>query len=123
MLKKPLNGRYNFLHSIAKPNIVGLKGIHSPEDLHWQGGHFYCPWCGKEVQNKGTVVNHLQNVHYCLGLIYTLCWEYFAMSLDTMRWHTSSCKALTTKDKAPEEEEKSESDNSDEDDGYLLEGI
>ena len=36
-----------------------------------------------------------------------------------MRCHVSSCKALTTtmKDKAPEEEEKSESNNGDKDDG------
>ena len=60
-------------------------------------------------------------MHYHLGLICALCQEYFAMSLDTMRWHTSSCEALTTKDKAPEEEEESESNNGDKDDGYLLE--
>ena len=69
------------------------------------------------------MVNHLRNVHYCLGLICALCWEYFAMSLDTMRWHASSCETLTTKDKALKEEEESESKNSDEDDGYLLEEI
>ena len=39
------------------------------------------------------------------------------MSLDTMRWHTSSCEALTTKDKALKEEKNSESGNDNEDDG------
>ena len=45
------------------------------------------------------------------------------MSSDTMRWDMSSCEALTTKDKVPKEEEESESDNSNEDDRYLLEEI
>ena len=45
------------------------------------------------------------------------------MSSDTMRWHISPCEYLTTKDKAQEEEKDSEGDNSDEDDGYLLEEI
>ena len=45
------------------------------------------------------------------------------MSLDTMRWHVSSCEALIIKGKAPEEGEESESDNSNKDDGYLLEGV
>ena len=67
------------------------------------------------------MVNHLQNVHYCLGLICALCWEYFATSLDSMGWHTFSSESITMKDKAHEEEEESESNNSDEDDGYLLE--
>ena len=29
-------------------NIMGLKGIHSPEALKCQGGLSFCPWCGKE---------------------------------------------------------------------------
>ena len=40
-----------------------------------------------------------------------------------MRQHSSSCEALTTKGKAPEEAEESESNNSNEDDRYLLEGV
>ena len=100
---------------------MGLKGIHSSEALCWQGSHSFCPWCGKEAQIEGTVVNHLQNVHYHLGLICAWCQDYFAMSVDTMRWYLTSCESLTTKDKAQEEEEESEGDNSDEDDGYLLE--
>ena len=49
-----------------------------------------------------------------------LCHEY---EMDTMRWHTSFCEALTTKDKVLEEEEESESNNGNGDDGYLLEGV
>ena len=68
-------------------------------------------------------MNHLQNVHYHLDLICAIYWEYFAMSLDTIRWHASSCEALTTttKDKTLKEEEESESDNGNKNDRYLLE--
>ena len=43
-------------------------------------------------------------------------------SMDTMRWHVPSCKSMNTEDKDWEEVEKSEDDNGDEDDRYLLEG-
>ena len=98
-----------FFHTVSpteSPNIMGLRWIHSPKALHQWGSHSYSPWCGKEGQNESIVVNYLWNVHYHLGLICALCWEYFSMSLDTVRWHASSCEALTTKDKAPEEEER-----------------
>ena len=39
---------------------------------------------GKEVQNKGMVVNHLQMSHYHLGLICSQCLEYFTTSTDTV---------------------------------------
>ena len=39
------------------PKIMGLKGIHLPEALKWQSGLTFCPWCGKEGQNEGTVAN------------------------------------------------------------------
>ena len=114
-----------FFHTVSPtelPNIMVLKGIHSPEALHQWGCHLFCPWCGKEGQNEGTVVNHLWNVYYHLGLICAWCQDYFAMSVDTMRQHMTSCESLTIKDKAKEEEEESEGNNGDEDDGYLLEG-
>ena len=38
---------------------MGLMGIHNPDALCHFGGVSYCPWCGKEGQNKGTMVNHL----------------------------------------------------------------
>ena len=55
------------------PKIMGLKGIHSPEALKHQGGLCFCPWCGKEGQNEGTVVYHLCTGHYCLGLVCKRC--------------------------------------------------
>ena len=41
------------------PKVMGLVGIHDPDALHHFGGITHCPWCGKEGQNKGTMVNHL----------------------------------------------------------------
>ena len=48
------------------PKVMGLVGIHDPDALHCFSGLAHCPWCGKESQNKGAVVNHLQTVHYSL---------------------------------------------------------
>ena len=62
-------------------------------------------------------------MHYCLGLICALCWDFFITNVDTIRWHVSSCKALTMKDKDWAEEEESEGNNGNEDDEYLLEEI
>ena len=43
--------------------VMGLVGIHDPDALCHFNGLTHCPWCVKEGQNKGTVVNHLQTVH------------------------------------------------------------
>ena len=42
------------------PKVMGLMGIHNPDALHFNGMTF-CPWCGKEGQNEGTIVNHLDD--------------------------------------------------------------
>ena len=99
------------------PNIMGLEGIHSLEALHRWGGCSYCLWCAKEGQNEGTIVSHLQTVHYCLGLVSTLCLAFFTTSADTMRKHGPQYKVTATGDW--KEEETSEEDNGDEDDRYL----
>ena len=99
----------------------GVEGVSLPWGPTLVRLSLILPWCGKEGQNKGTMVNHLWNVHYCLGLICVLYWDFFVMSSDTMRWHASSCEALTTKDEAQEEEEESEGNNSNKDDRYLWE--
>ena len=51
------------------PKVMGLEGIHDPDSLCHFSSITYCPWCGKEGQNEGTVVNHLWMVHYRLGLV------------------------------------------------------
>ena len=70
------------------PKVMGLVGIHDPDALC----HFNCLthflWCGKEGQNKGTEVNHLQTVHYRLGLVCNKCNDCPSTSLDTLHHHS-----------------------------------
>ena len=49
--------------------VMGLVGIHDPDALCHFNGMTHCPWCRKEGQNEGTVVNLLWMVHYSLGLV------------------------------------------------------
>ena len=61
-----------FLHVVPpseSPKVMGLVGIHDLDAHHCFNGMTHCPWCGKEGQNKGTVVNHIWTVHYRLGLV------------------------------------------------------
>ena len=72
--------------SLESPKVIGLQGIHSPEALKQQAGLSFCPWCGKEGQNKGTIINHLCTGHYHLGLACERCLSYFAI-----RQNVASC--------------------------------
>ena len=52
-----------FFHAVSPselPKVMGLAGVHNPDALCCFSGMTFCPWCGKEGQNKGTIVNHLQ---------------------------------------------------------------
>ena len=69
------------------PKVMGLMGIHDQDALHCFNGMTHCPWCGKEGQNEGTVVNHLQMVHYMLGLVCNKCNDFPSTSLDTLCCH------------------------------------
>ena len=51
------------------PQVMELAGIHDPDSLWHFAGFTYCPWCGKEGQNEGMVVNHLRTTHYRPGLV------------------------------------------------------
>ena len=67
-----------FLHVVLpseSPKVMGLVGIHNPDALCHFGGITYCPWCRKEGQKKGTVVNDLQTMHYRLGLVCNRCYD------------------------------------------------
>ena len=57
------------------PKVMGLTSIHHPDALHCFNGVTHCPWCGKEGQNEGTVINHLQMTHYKLGLECKKCFH------------------------------------------------
>ena len=64
--------RLRFLRAVPtseSPKVMGLMGIHNPNALWCYAGYTYCPWCRKEEQNEGTVVNHLRTTHYRLGLV------------------------------------------------------
>ena len=76
-----------FLHVVQpseSPKVMGLVGIHDLDALHHFNGMTHCPWCGKEGQNEGTVVNHLLTVHYRLGLVCNKCNDCPSTSLDTL---------------------------------------
>ena len=55
------------------PKVMGLEGIHDPDAHSHFAGFTYYPWCGKEGQNEGMVVNHLRTTHYRLGLVCDKC--------------------------------------------------
>ena len=67
--------------------VMGLKGIHNPNALQHFAGYTYCPWCGKEGQNEGTMVNHLSTAHYRLGLVCDHCFGCPTVTLDTPCQH------------------------------------
>ena len=58
---------------LESPKVMGLVGICHPNALWPFNGVTHCPWCRKEGQNKGTIINHLRTVHYKLGLICKKC--------------------------------------------------
>ena len=53
--------------------VMGLTNIHQPDTLCHFSRTTHCLWCGKEGQNKGTIINHLQTMHYKLGLVCKKC--------------------------------------------------
>ena len=59
-------------------------GIQDPDALQCFSGITHCPWCGKESQNEGTMVNHLQTVHYRLGLVCNRCHDCPSTMADTL---------------------------------------
>ena len=59
--------------TLESPKVTGLMGIHDPNALWSYAGYIYCPWCRKEGQNEGMVVNHLRTTHYRLGLVCNQC--------------------------------------------------
>ena len=66
---------------------MGLVSIHDPNALCHFSGMTHCPRCGKEAQNEGTVINHLQMVYYRLSLVCDKCYNYLSTSSDTLHHH------------------------------------
>ena len=75
------------VHTTESPKVMGLMGIHNPNTLQHYAGHTYCPWCGKEGQNEGTVVNHLRTTHYRLGLVCNQCFGCPTVTSDSLCQH------------------------------------
>ena len=63
---------------------MGLKGIHDPDALQCFNSYTYCPWCGKDRQNEGSIINHLRMVHYRQGLMYDQCFSCPMVTSDTL---------------------------------------
>ena len=74
------------------PKLMGLKGIHHPDALHHFAGLTFWPWCGKEGQNEGTVVNHLRTTHYKLGLVWCRCLHFPPVTSEARLHHGRGCK-------------------------------
>ena len=72
---------------LESPKVMGLMGIHDLGALCHFNGMTHCPWCRKEGQNEGTIINHLWMVHYRLGLRYNKCFSYPSTSSDTLCHH------------------------------------
>ena len=96
---------------------MGLKGIYSSEALWQWSGLTFCPWCGKEGQNEGMVLNHLQTTHYHLGLICACYLDYFTTSAEAMCHHAHICRP-TTAGNDDDNREEEDSENSSEDDEF-----
>ena len=73
--------------TMESPKVMGLMGIHEPDGLWCYAGYTYCPWCGKEGQNEGIVVNYLRMIHYRLGLVCNQCFGWPTVTLDSLCWH------------------------------------
>ena len=79
------------------PKVMGLVGIHDPDALWHFASFTYCPWCRKKGQNKGMVVNHLQTVHYRLGLVCDRCYSCPSTTSDNLCHHGHyNCSQLNT---------------------------
>ena len=117
------NHFFQIVSPTESPKIMGLKGIHSSKALQWWGGLTFCHWSGKEGQNEGMVMNHLQTTHYHLGLICTYCLDYFTTIAESMHHHAHVCKTTTASndDDYREEKDYKDDDNSDEDDEFEFE--
>ena len=71
---------------------MGVKEVHHPDALHCITGFTFCPWCGKEGQNKGTVVNDLWTMHYKLGLVCNWCLHFPSITSEAIQHHSWGCK-------------------------------
>ena len=72
---------------LESPKVMGLMVIHDADVMCHFNRMTHCPWCRKESQNEGTVINHLWMVHYRLSLMCNKCFSYPSTSWDTLCCH------------------------------------
>ena len=82
---------------LESTKVMGMKGVHHPDTLHHFTRLTFCPWCGKEGQNKGTMVNHLWTTHYELGLVCNQCLNFLLITLEATQCHGQCCKTAQGK--------------------------
>ena len=66
-----------FLRAVStkeSPKVMGLEGIHDPDAVWHFTRYTCCPWCGKDGQSEGTIMNYLRTIHYKLGLVCDQCY-------------------------------------------------
>ena len=68
--------------------VMGLMGMHNLNALCHFNGLTHCPWCRKEGQNEGTIVNQLQAVHYKLGLLCEKCFGCPSITSEAICYHS-----------------------------------
>ena len=85
------------------PKVMGLMGIHDPDALWHFASFTYFPWCGKEGQNEGMVVNHRSTTHYKLGLVCDKCYGCPTITSDTLHHHGhhNCCQVTTPSESVP----------------------
>ena len=89
--------------TLESPKVMGLVGIHDLDALQHFASFTYCPWCGKEGQNEGMVVNHLRTTHYRLSLVCDKCHGCPTTTSDTLycHGHHNCCPVHTPSESVP----------------------
>ena len=102
---KTLPKGLKFFHSVSpleSPEVMGLTSIHHLDALHHFNWATHCPWCRKEGQNEGVVFNHLQTVHYKLGLVCKKCFHCPSITFKSI-WHHGWKRCQPSTEGGPDE--------------------
>ena len=75
-------------------NIMGIQRIHnSPALRHKQVmPKSFCPQCFKYGRNTTTIVNHIWQDHYKLGMVCPQCKSYISMCHEDLKSHLIQCR-------------------------------
>ena len=88
-----------FFHPVSpleSLKVMGLMNIHHLDALCHFNGVTHCLWCRKEGQNEGMIINHLQMMHYELGLVCEKCFHCSSVKSEAIWCHGwKSCQPST----------------------------